>query len=264
MTTAIYDRAGDSYVPTALARSPWDRRTQHGGPPSALIVRACEALAPGFVLARVTTEILAPIPMVPVRVEATTVRPGRRVQLLEATLSDESGTPLLLGRVWMIRTRPDPLDLGDAPARPLVPPPPPDRSRPFDHMFHAVTFDDFAGTALETRQAEGSAEQPGPATLWYRYRHPIVAGEEPSATQRLIAAADCSNGASWVADPADVLFINIDLTMHLWRRPAGAWLGIRSTTHWSSEGRGASDSELFDEQGAVGRANQSLFIDHRT
>jgi acyl-CoA thioesterase len=264
MTDALYHRDDDLFVPTVLARSPWDIATQHGGPPSALIVRAFEAAAPGMVIGRTTTEILAPIPMAPVRVGVQVTRPGKRIQLMEAQIVDEDGRPLLLGRAWAMRRRAEPLDLGDAPVPSEGAPPGPEASREFDHLFAYVDFADFAGTALETREAEGTAEAAGPATLWVRHRQPIVHGEVASATQRLIAAADCANGASWVVDPATTLFINVDLTMYLWREPVGDWLGLRSTTHWSEEGRGASDSELFDQRGWVGRSNQALYIEHRT
>jgi hypothetical protein len=183
--------------------------------------------------------------------------------MMEAQLVDEDDRPLLLGRAWAMRRRAEPLDLGAAPLSLPDPPPGPAASRTFDHLFAEVDFEDFAGTALETREAEGTAQTPGPATLWLRHRQPIVDGEIATGTQRLIAAADCANGASWVADPATTLFINVDLTMYLWREPVGEWFGLRSTTHWSPEGRGASDSELFDLHGAVGRSNQGLFIERR-
>ena len=79
----------------------------------------------------------------------------------------------------------------------------------------------------------------------------------------MISLADSANGISWMVPPTRTLFVNVDLTMYLWKEPVGEWLATRSATHWSQLGRGASDSELFDIQGCVGRSNQGLFIEPR-
>jgi hypothetical protein len=67
--------------------------------------RAIEAVdgGEGFQVARVTFEILRPVPIGPVRVEASVVRPGRSVQMIEATLSGEAGA-LMVARAWRIRS----------------------------------------------------------------------------------------------------------------------------------------------------------------
>src|ERR1044071_5702177 len=87
---AFFVADGSRYVPTELTRGPWDPGSQHAGPPSALIGREIEALedADDFQVGRLTFEILRPMPIGPVEVEARVVRPGRRVQLVEASLSD--------------------------------------------------------------------------------------------------------------------------------------------------------------------------------
>ncbi|HET8863191.1 MAG TPA: acyl-CoA thioesterase domain-containing protein, partial [Solirubrobacterales bacterium] len=96
MPAAFYESDGvNSFVATELTRGPWDPQAQHAGPPSALLGREIEradgAGADGFQVARVTLEILRPVPIGPVRVEAEVVRPGRSVQMVEATLSGEGG-----------------------------------------------------------------------------------------------------------------------------------------------------------------------------
>src|SRR5690348_5237087 len=76
------------FVASELSRGPWDAGAQHGGAPAALLMRAFERLpAPeGLVLARVTYEFVRPAPVGPVEVRASVVRPGKRVQLLEASV----------------------------------------------------------------------------------------------------------------------------------------------------------------------------------
>ena len=90
MPETFYEPDGDGFVATELTRGPWDPGAQHAGPPSALIGREIERLegGEGFQVARISFEILRPVPIGPVQVEARLARPGRSVQMIEATLRD--------------------------------------------------------------------------------------------------------------------------------------------------------------------------------
>src|SRR5919205_2196359 len=89
---------------TELTASPWGSGSQHGGPPAALLGRALESDAggEGGIFARLAFEILGPIPVGELSIEVNTVRPGRRISLQEATLSDGAGRPVMLCRAWRI------------------------------------------------------------------------------------------------------------------------------------------------------------------
>ena len=128
MPGAFYERDGDRFRATELTRGPWDPGSQHAGPPSALIGRQIEALddADDFQVGRLTFEILRPVPIGPVEVEARVVRPGRRVQLVEASLGDGE-QELIRARGWRIRT--GSLDLPEELTDPGEPPPGPSRAR---------------------------------------------------------------------------------------------------------------------------------------
>ena len=56
------------------------------------------------------------------------------------------------------------------------------------------------------------------------------------------------------------LFINADLTIHLWRAPCGEWIGLDARTLVHPGGSGIAESVLHDEHGALGRAFQTLVI----
>src|ERR1044072_4376309 len=90
MSDAFYEPLGDNrFSSTEHSAGPWSAGTQHLGPPSALLVRALEALpvsAP-MLLARVTVEIVGPVPVAELSVSAGVERPGRSVELLGAELS---------------------------------------------------------------------------------------------------------------------------------------------------------------------------------
>jgi hypothetical protein len=89
MTDAFYVPDGDRFAPTAWTRGPWEREAQHAGPPAALVARAIEGLEPAGQLqvARFTFEVLRPIPLTELRIEARVVRP-------------EGGCSLPMPRCW--------------------------------------------------------------------------------------------------------------------------------------------------------------------
>ena len=61
--------------------------------PAALLGRAVEQVGTGsgFQVARITFEILRPVPVAPLQVTAEVLRPGRSVVLSSASLSDDKG-----------------------------------------------------------------------------------------------------------------------------------------------------------------------------
>src|ERR1700730_8309435 len=106
MSDAVFHLDGERAVPTVLARGPWSPDAQHGGAPAALLARALERADPGpadFVT-RLTVELLRPVPLAPIEVRTRTVRPGKRVQWLEASLVVEDQE---VARATALRLRTD-------------------------------------------------------------------------------------------------------------------------------------------------------------
>ena len=260
MPESFYEHAEDGFLATELTRGPWDPGAQHAGPPSALLGRGIERLedGAGFQVARVTLEILKPIPIGPVRVEAEVVRPGRRVQLVEASLRNDEGE-LVRARAWQMRTTE--IDLPPE-ARATDPPPGPERGSVPE--FFATGQKVGYHTAMEWRSVGGGFLEPGPATVWMRMRHPLVPGEAPSPLQRTLIAADVGNGISAVLDWRRHLFVNVDLSVHLERMPVGEWVCVDATTVAQPNGIGTAESVLSDRAGRIGRAAQSLLIAERS
>jgi hypothetical protein len=91
----------------------------------------------------------------------------------------------------------------------------------------------------------------------------VVAGEAPTALQRVAAAADFGNGVSRVLDFETHVFINPDLTVALARLPVGEWIGFDVVSRLSDDGFGQAESLIFDAGGPVGRAVQSLIVEPR-
>jgi Thioesterase-like superfamily len=212
----------------------------------------------GFQVARVTLEILRPVPIEAVRVEAEVVRPGRNVQMVEATLSGEDG-PLMVARAWRIRVSeieiPD-----DVVTTPEAPPGPEEGGEP---EFFSTGQDVGYHTAMEWRSVGGGFLEPGPATVWMRMGCALVAGEKPTPLQRTLVAADVGNGISAVLDWQRYVFINVDLSVHLERMPEGEWVCVDAVTLPQASGIGTAESVLYDERGRIGRAAQALLIAER-
>lgn len=258
MTGALYLPDGNQFVSTALTRGPWSPHNQHGGPPSALLVRASEQLAGDHTMtARATIEILRPIPVSNLEVETHVIRPGRKVQLIGATLHADGSAIARLTSLHLRRN--DELD-----ALPVLhdigPPPPPTEgteANAFD-----VGYEAFVNDALEVRYLGRPANEPGPSKGWTRLRVPVVAGEDPSPTQRVAVAADCGNGISFEIPFDSHLFVNPDLTIYLHRPPVGEWVLIDSVTDLGP-GVGLAQSALHDLDGPIGRSLQALYVDRR-
>ena len=250
-------RDGRRYVATELARGPWDPKAQHGGAPAALLVREFELTEPdpALMLARVTFEFVRPVPLAELEVAAQIVKPGRRVQLLEGTVLDQSGNEVVRARALRVgRT-----ETAVTPSE-VAMPPGPQEGQAGDYP---VTATAFATHAMEIRFVRGAFLELGPATAWFRLRYPLVAGEETSPMQRLAAAADFGNGISAALSWDEHLFINPDLTLYVERPPVGQWICLQARTRIAADGVGIAESQLFDEQGQVGRATQALLVGSR-
>lgn len=274
---AVFVPRDGRFVASELARGPWDPDAQHGGAPAALLMRAFEALNPddGLVLARVTYEFLRPVPLRPVDVRAVLARPGRRVQLLEGSIVNPDGDEVVRARALRVRAAdataagaandrtggatamatPAPEATGSATPAPPASGPEQGRELEFRPPYRPM----FAPDAIEIRFVSGGFGG-GPATAWFRFHAPLVAGEAPSPLQTLAAAGDFGNGISATLSWDHYLFINPDLTLYIDREPVGEWICLQSETRITPEGVGNAESIIYDRRGRVGRATQALLV----
>jgi hypothetical protein len=263
MSEPFFHVDGDDFLPTLLCQGPWDPGSAHGGPPSALLVRAIEQHEPddSLVIGRVLLDLVRPVPLTPLRITTTTARPGRRVQIVEATMTAADGAELVRARVLRIRRVP-----GDVAAQaPPVEPPP--FAGP-DAPAATVVVDEAGGPragimlGVDVRTVTGRFLVPGPATAWFRLIAPLVAGEEPTPVQRAMVAADFGNGISQVLGP-EFVFINPDLVVHFEREPAGEWIALAATTRMTAGAGALAAGTLYDTTGRIGQSEQSLYVGPR-
>jgi len=279
---SIFVPEGDGrFVPTEYARGPWDPRAQHGGAPATLIAGAFERMQPGAELpfARLSFSFLRPIPLAPLQLSTRIVRPGRRVQELEAEL--HAGEELVC-RAHALRIVPAPAELPELAVRVTresEPPrlPGPEEAHPVDFNPGAPEARSFAASAMEMRFLHGrplkghlpevgvtAAHEPvGAAAVWMRLRRPVLPGETPTPLVCTMAAADFGNGIAAVLPFDRYVFINADLAVTLNRRPAGEWIALDARTLLHPDGVAWSESTLHDERGPLGRVTQALVVQPR-
>src|SRR4051794_11450783 len=191
---------------------PWSSELMHGGPPSALLVRACERAADGgegLTSLRAGIDFLSAVPIGDVEVSARVVRAGRRITLTEAVLV-AGGREVLQARTWHVR-------VADLPALRTAPRPADPTADPTALPPAMLNWRFPYARAMEWRAVSGDTDGPGDAAAWSRARIPVVQGEEPTGLQRAVLTADSGNGISAALDWNAWSFVNIDLDVHLAR-----------------------------------------------
>ncbi len=261
MDDPIFETVPGGFRPTGHARGPWDEAALHGGAPAALLARAVERFEPVDELAvvRLSYEFLRPVPVAPLELEVEMLRPGRRVQLVGASLRAGGREVCRLTALRVARVPSDPALAAGSP--PLALPGPEDlASTPF--QLGVGDGPSFAATAVEMRFARGVAAT-GPVAVWLRLRRPVVDDEASTPLMRVAAVADFGNGVSAELDFGATTFVNPDLVVHLRRPPTGAWVLLDARTEIEPGGGATAFSGLHDELGPIGMAAQALLVRRR-
>ena len=262
MGDALFVRDGDRWTPTELSRGPWSPDALHGGPVAALLARLDESeTRPGPMHpARMTVELLRPVPLAPLRGRTRVLRSGRKVWLSESALF-AGETEVARATLLWIRRAPLPVPEVHGGGR-AEPPPGPEGVAPTPPAWRGGPVA-FHSHATEHRVARGVWGSPGACTDWIRLRVPLVAGEEPSPLVRVAAVADFGNGISAALPFEAWTFINPDLTLYLQRLPRDEWVCLDAVSWPEGDGVGLAESELFDAAGRLGRALQGLLLERR-
>lgn len=266
--TAFYEQVGaGSYVATPATIGPWSADAQHGGPPSALAARAIERHEPDARqrLARVSVDILRPVPVGKLSIRTRTVRPGRRVTLVEAVL-EADGQDVLQARGWRIE-RPaggvPEINEGGRPASlaAVGDGTPPDIFGRQGHGYlTAIEWRFKADEYGSVRQGPDGRLESQVRSAWTRPRIPLLADEEASPMCRTLLVADSGSGVSAALPVSDFTFVNVDLTVISRRDPIGEWLLLESSTVIGPDGTGLASTRLSDQQGSFGRGIQTLIV----
>src|SRR5690349_7431585 len=93
---SIYRVEGVTAETSAFAGGPWNPKLQHGAAPSSLICWAVEQLPSPVPMrvARLTVDLMRPVPVAPNTIETEVLREGRKIQLIAVRLL-ASGTEVV-------------------------------------------------------------------------------------------------------------------------------------------------------------------------
>lgn len=248
MEIVFFERAGESLVPTDVARSLWSADQMHGVAISGALARAAEqaVLAEGgreLVPARHTVDLFRPAAMAPCFFATTVVRSSNRLALVDTLLLQDDevmarSSALFLkateeppGEVWK-RTTP-------LPSPPDVPVAGPNDVRPPFFLSDGEWSQNFA--------AHQNAEH---KTIWNTVPQ-VVSGEVSSGFSAAAAVADSTTlVTNW--GTAGVNYINADVTLTLSRQPVGREIGLTALDHTSYDGVSVGSALVFDRAGALG------------
>ena len=259
---ALFERDGDLFVPTPLTRGPWDHNAMNGGAVAALVARAAELhddegapILDHHLLARLTIDLVRPAPLAPLTVRTTTLRPGRKIQLLEVLV--EAGDQVVT-RATALRM---PAPYHELEPTHAAPPPGPEHFPGLRGRAAPDTDTEyFHVDGVEMRATErGEGQVSGEMVVWIRLAHPVVAGEEPSPAVRAAVTADFGSGTSGV-NPPGYRSINTDINVHLFQEPVGEWICYHAVSHGGT-GVALASGALYDESTLVGRATQTVLME---
>lgn len=257
---ALFERDGARLVPTELARGPWRRDALHGGAVAALLASALDV--PGRTPVRVTFDLLASVPTAPLQLVVTPAEGGERVVRQTVALLAEDRE---VATAQALAIRHADLDLPPTPR----PPNPfegaeiPDLTVIRPKVAEMVGWTCFDSHAISARRL--AVELPDYATgIYVQLLADVVAGESTPSISRAAAAADyASSSLAGGMDFDSWSFMNADLTLHLARVPADAWIGLAGTAVVDPNGSGLSVAQLFDPDGRLGQSIQSLVVEAR-
>jgi acyl-coenzyme A thioesterase PaaI-like protein len=255
---AIFRVDGDRVHVNPNAAGPWDSGMQHGSAPAALAVWAAEAVPSktAMRIARVTIDLMRPVPLAPLTLRTEVLREGRKIQLCAVRILAED---VVVAAASVLKVRVEPQALPPEIADPAVGQPGPDASFPEPADFSASPF--VKGMSL--RSARGRFGMPGPGAIWYRVDWPMIEGHAVSQAMRAVIAADFCNGTAPALDFRAWTFLNADLTVNVAREPVGEWILLDGESWIGPDGRGLAMARLADQHGTFGRAVQSLVVEKR-
>jgi hypothetical protein len=242
------------FLATDAVSGAWDEKHQHIAPALGLLVHAVELdrdgrRGDGLVVGRLSYDILGTVPVAEVEIGVRVLRPGRTIELVEATLGHGERDIVRL-RAWLLEGR----DSEHVAGTPLPRMSPPADLPPWDPT--SVWPGGFVASA-EVRRDE---EEPGRARYWVRTDTPLLADEPVSDLARFAGLLDIANGMTVRAAPREVAFPNVDLTAHFFAEPRGEWVGFDTSVSFGPTGLGLTSSVVHDEGGPVGTVAQLLTV----
>lgn len=239
-------RTGETYQPQPASVGPWGPTTVSGLVVSGLVAHAAERAAgdADFVGTRLTVDMVRMAVMGELRVETSLLRDGRRLRMVDVTISQD-GRNVAHGRgIFARRSENPPGKVWSADV--VMPPPPVPEETP------AFGPKPYSGpTAQPSVNFDPWLDPTQQKYVWYDFDAQLVAGEPTSPFVRAAAVADVGNPlTNWGSE--GLQFVNSDVTMLLTRLPEGTLLGLAARDRQEDDGVSVGSAVMFDTRGPIG------------
>ncbi|MCQ9327938.1 thioesterase family protein [Pelistega suis] len=242
-----------TYAPTQHAQGAWNPHEQHMAPASGVMARELENFNPrdDVRIGRVSYDIFGLISLDRFTVETKVIRPGKTIELLEATMKSQ-GKTCIVARAWRMMMS-DTSSVSGLEDQVIA--------QPMDFPEWGG-MSRWAGGYIRSVTVRASPDKrPGKGIVWISTSKEMVEGETTSSFTRLLGLIDTANGIvprqegefAWA-------FPNLDLQVHMHRLPQGDWLGLETVQQYGGDGIGLTSSILHDVYGPFGRSEQILTI----
>jgi Thioesterase-like superfamily len=236
----------DILMPTPSAVGPWGPTTVSGLVMTGLVGYAAEQAAGNadFVGTRLTIDMVRMAVMSELRIETTLLRDGRRLRMVDVTITQE-GRNVAHGRaVFTRRAEAPPGSVWAAPVTMPLAPAPEDTPRFGPKPYVGPTaqpagsFDPWRDTTQEKY-------------VWYDFDAQLVEGEVTSPFVRAAAVADVANPlGNWGSE--GLQYVNSDVTLLLSRLPQGTMIGMAARDRQEADGVSVGTAVMFDAVGPIG------------
>ena len=254
--SAYFIRVGaHRFLPQRSCAGAWNPEELHVSPVNGLLVHEmerwlAERRGDGKLVTRISSDYLGVLGFDECEVRWEVLRPGRAVELVEGVLS-QNARAALRARVWRLSAG----DTSRVQGGERDPLPALEAGEPF--KLSTVWPGDYIAS-LDMRTVDGPS--PGRTRAWITTPLEIVAGEPTTDLARFALLVDTANGIAVRRPPDEWQFPNVDLTVHLFRQPEGAWVGFDTSVAFGPMGHGLTSTDLYDARGHLGRAAQSLLV----
>jgi hypothetical protein len=242
---------GNRFVSTMHSQGAWQRGEQHLAPASGLVLAEVERRLPSDkLISRVSIDVLGVIHSGECTIDVEMSRPGRSIELIEATMRHDVRTSIR-ARIWRLSSA-DTTHVQGIEWEPLPAP---------ETMPTRLLPSEWGGGFIDSLEARQEVQaRPGRGRSWIRTRYPLVEGEPDPPVAAFLKLLDTANGLVARERPERVFFPNVDLTVHFFRQPEAGWVGFDTRVNFGPTGLGETHSVVSDFRGPVGTAVQALTV----
>lgn len=241
MTTPRFRLVDGEFVPDPSSHAPWSTDMLHGRLIGGLAAHAAEACVPatGWRVARLTVDLFRPAGMTPVRVTTTSVRKGRRIEVIDVGVFSGGHAVARVTALVLATSEPPPGNVWQPVRRPWPDP---------EEAAAAADTQPNADDGWRFVPVEGGFGTGQHSRVWTNDTRPLVDGEPLSPLVRAAVSGDLACPITNSSDDG-LHYINADYTLTLGRYPVGPWIGLDVAQQIAADGISLASCTLVDTLG---------------